>query len=108
MSLKSYVTVFHNLSVESLENVRKWLEDKHFKFVKSNLKRPEEVEKVVGQVDRVFHLAANLEVRTGETDPKTHFEGNLVAKFNLFEAIRKGASARFWCSLEILKSGWPG
>jgi UDP-glucose 4-epimerase len=94
MSMESYVTVFDDLSVGSLENVGKWLDDKHFKFVKGDLKRPEEVEKVVEQVDLVFHLAANPEVRIGETDPKTHFEENLVATFNLLEAMRKSASAK--------------
>lgn len=94
MGMESYMTVFDDLSVGSLENVGKWLEDKHFKFVKGDLKRPEEVGKVVEQVDLVFHLAANPEVRIGETDPKTHFEENLVATFTLLEAMRKSTSAK--------------
>jgi len=42
----------------------------------------------------VFHSAANPEVRVGETDPSIHFQENLMATFNLLEAVRKSASAK--------------
>jgi UDP-glucose 4-epimerase len=34
-------------------------------------------------------LAANPEVRVGETNPKVHFDNNVLASFNLLEAMRK-------------------
>jgi len=37
----------------------------------------------------IFHLAANPEVRVGETDPKVHFEENILTTFNLLEAIQQ-------------------
>ncbi len=36
----------------------------------------------------VFHFAANPEVRVSVTDPRVHFEENVVATFNVLEACR--------------------
>jgi UDP-glucose 4-epimerase len=45
-------------------------------------------------MDLVFHLAANPEVRVGEVDPSIHFRENLLATFNVLEAIRRDPAAR--------------
>jgi UDP-glucose 4-epimerase len=37
----------------------------------------------------VFHFAANPEVRLSTTDPEVHFTNNIVATFNVLEAIRR-------------------
>jgi UDP-glucose 4-epimerase len=37
----------------------------------------------------VWHLAANPEVRTGETDPSGHYEQNVAVTFHLLEAMRR-------------------
>jgi UDP-glucose 4-epimerase len=42
----------------------------------------------------ISHLATNPEVKLGETDPKTHFEENIVATFNLLEAVRKSGKPK--------------
>ncbi|MGQ9460679.1 MAG: NAD-dependent epimerase/dehydratase family protein [Candidatus Bathyarchaeaceae archaeon] len=88
------VTVFDNLSNGSLKNLEQWLRNERFRFIKGNLKNPNDVEKAVDGIELVFHLAANPEVRVGETDPATHFQENLMATFNLLEAMRKSGSAK--------------
>ena len=88
------VTVFDNLSNGSPRNLQRWLENERFRFIKGDLKEPKEVEEAVKNTEIVFHLAANPEVRVGETDPSIHFQENLVATFNLLEAIRKSASVK--------------
>ncbi len=40
-------------------------------------------------VDTVFHLAANPEVRISVTEPKIHFDENVLATFNVLELSRK-------------------
>jgi len=40
-------------------------------------------------VDVVFHFAANPEVRVSTTNPEIHFNENVVATFNLLEAMRR-------------------
>lgn len=88
------VTVLDNLSNGSLKNLERWLGNERFKFIKGDLKKPRDAEKAVRGNELVFHLAANPEVRLGETDPSVHFQENLVATFNLLEAVRKSASAK--------------
>jgi UDP-glucose 4-epimerase len=88
------VTVLDNLSSGNLSNVERWLENERFRFIEGDLKNPRDIEAAVGAADLVFHLAANPEVQVGETDPCIHFEENLVATFNLLEAMRHSASAK--------------
>jgi UDP-glucose 4-epimerase len=88
------VTVFDNLSNGSLKNLESWLENEHFRFIKGDLKKLGDVGEAVKGIELVFHLAANPEVRLGETNPYIHFQENLMATFNLLEAVRKSASAK--------------
>ena len=88
------VTVFDNLSNGSLKNLQRWSENERFKFIKGDLKKAGDVEEAVKDVELVFHLAANPEVRVGETDPSIHFQENLAATFNLLEAVRKSSSVK--------------
>jgi len=88
------VTVLDNLSSGSLNNIERWLGKEVFRLIKGDLKNPKDVEDAVKEVELVFHLAANPEVRVGETDPSIHFRENLVATFNLLEAMRKNATAK--------------
>jgi UDP-glucose 4-epimerase len=57
--------------------------------LKGDLKNLKEAEKAVKDVDVVFHYAANPEVRVSTTNPEIHFNENVVATFNLLEAMRK-------------------
>jgi len=88
------VTVFDNLSNGSLKNLQRWLENKRFRFIKGDLKKPSDVKEAVKDIELIFHSAANPEVRVGETDPSIHFQENLAATFNLLEAVRKSPSAK--------------
>jgi UDP-glucose 4-epimerase len=47
------------------------------------------LDRVLPGMDSVWHLAANPEVRTGETDPSGHYEQNVAATFRLLEAMRR-------------------
>lgn len=88
------VVVLDNLSSGNMANVERWLKNESFRFVRGDLKNPADARGVVEDVDVVFHLAANPEVRVGETSPSTHFEENLVATFNLLEAMRGSKRAK--------------
>jgi len=88
------VTIIDNLSVGKIENIKQWLNNPHFTFVKGDLKNPKAILKAIQGSQIVFHLAANPEVQVGETDPQIHFHENLVATFNLLEAMRKSKTAK--------------
>lgn len=82
------VTVLDNLSAGRQENLQPFLSKPGFKFVKGDLKKFEGWNDILNGVGLVYHLAANPEVRVGETAPEVHFQENLVATFKLLEAMR--------------------
>lgn len=94
MQMGMFVRVVDNLSSGSLENVKGWLSDSRFEFVRGDLKDLAVAEEAVDGVEVVFHLGANPEVRVAEVDPSIHFRENLLTTFNVLESMRKSESAR--------------
>lgn len=83
------VVVFDNLAAGKIENLEKRLSSPNFKFVLGDLLFYEKIPESLVGCETIFHLAANPEVRISSTDPKVHYEQNVLATFNLLEAIRK-------------------
>ncbi len=83
------VRVVDDLSAGSLKNIEKWLDDKNFEFIKGDLRDPKVALESVKDVDIVFHLAANPEVRIGAQSPELLYETNVLITYNLLEAMRK-------------------
>ena len=50
---------------------------------------PSALEKAVAGNDIVFHLAANPDVKLGAEDTRVHLEQNILATYNLLEAMRR-------------------
>lgn len=88
------VAILDNLSTGYLQNVNKWLRNERFRLIKGDLRNLRKVQKAMESVDMVFHFAANPEVRIGETDPSVHFQENIVATFNVLEAMRDSREAK--------------
>jgi len=89
MARGNEVVVLDNLSSGALENLAKWLDNSNFRFVRGDLLKPSDVDDVLDGYDVVFHLAANPEVRVGSVSPNVHFQQNVVATYNLLEALRR-------------------
>jgi UDP-glucose 4-epimerase len=83
------VRVLDNFSSGRVENIEHHKGNRNVEILKEDLKNPEGAEKVVRDVDVVFHYAANPEVRVSTTNPEIHFNENVVTTFNLLEAMRK-------------------
>ena len=88
------VTILDNLSIGKIKNIQQWLDNPNFAFIEGDLKDSKDITKAIQSSQIVFHLAANPEVQIGETDPQVHFQENLVATFNLLEAMRKSKTAK--------------
>jgi len=88
------VIILDNLRNGKVENVKSSLKSRNLTLIKEDLKKPIKLNQAVGDSEIIFHLAANPEVRIGETDPKTHFEENILATFNLLEAVRKSGKPK--------------
>lgn len=88
------IAVVDNFSSGKLENIKQLLNNPSLTSVKEDLKKPKRLEQIVQKSEIIFHLAANPEVRIGETDPKIHYQENILTTFNLLEAIRKSKTAK--------------
>jgi UDP-glucose 4-epimerase len=94
LARQDQVAVLDNLSSGKLSNLDNAVRNRDFRFVEGDLKKSSEWKNVLRKAELVFHLAANPEVRSGETDPKVHFEENLVATYQLLEAMRTSGGGK--------------
>jgi UDP-glucose 4-epimerase len=88
------VIVLDNFSNGRIKNIQHLKGNPSLTIVREDLKKPKRLRQVVNVSDTIFHLAANPEVKIGEIDPKTHFEENILATFNLLEVIRKNGKSK--------------
>lgn len=89
-----FVRVYDDLTAGSMENIEHLLDRSNFEMVIGDLLDEEKTLEVLKGCKIVYHLAANPEVRSGITDTRIDFEQNLVATYNLLEAMRKSMSAK--------------
>ena len=89
----SIVRVVDDLSSGSRANVTQWEDHARFELVVGDLKSMAVAEQGVDGVELVFHLAANPDVRLGASEPRVHFDENLLVTFNVLEAMRKSMKA---------------
>ena len=75
----SKITVFDNLSSGKLQFIEHHLENPDFTLIKGD------------HIDIVCHVAANPDVRLGATDTRVHLDQNILATYNLLEAMRKNS-----------------
>jgi UDP-glucose 4-epimerase len=83
------IIVFDNLSTGNRDNISKWLTSPNFQFIHADMLDSSSLKKTVDTCDIVCHLAANSNVALGATDAKIDYEQNLLATYNLLEAMRK-------------------
>lgn len=85
----SRVTVFDNLSSGNTGFIENHLENPDFTLIKGDLLDQEAIEKACKDIDFVCHVAANPDVRLGASDTRVHLDQNILATYNLLEAMRK-------------------
>ena len=88
------VIALDNLSSGVRANLEDAKKNPRFRLVKADLKKSPGVSRHLKDVALVYHFAANPEVRLGESDPKVHFEENLVSTFRLLEGMRMSRNAK--------------
>jgi UDP-glucose 4-epimerase len=88
------VTVLDNFSAGKIENLEHVKNHPHLVIVKKDLKGELQMKQMIDECEVIYHLAANPEVRVGETQPKVHFDENIKATFNLLESIRQAKTQK--------------
>ncbi len=88
------VAVVDDLSAGKLEYLEGVMDHPNMDFHKLDILRTEELKEFMGGVEVVYHLAANPEVRIGESDTWIHIEQNLLATRSVLEAMKESGRAR--------------
>jgi UDP-glucose 4-epimerase len=83
------VTVLDNFSSGRREHLTGHLRDSSFRLIEADIMDSKALEQALEDVDMVFHLAANPDVKLGAQDTRVHLDQNLLATYNLLEAMRE-------------------
>ncbi|ABE52901.1 NAD-dependent epimerase/dehydratase family protein [Methanococcoides burtonii] len=89
INIGNRVIVFDNLSSGNLEYIDQHLDNPNFTFINGDLLDTDKITKACHNIDCVYHIAANPDVRLGFSNTKVHFDQNITATYNLLEAMRK-------------------
>lgn len=89
------IRVYDNLS-NNVELIKPIKGKTSFELIEGDLLSLQDVVKAVKGCEVVYHLAANPEVRISVTDPEVHFKQNVLATYNLLEALRKDGCAKLF------------
>lgn len=86
-----------NCSIHVIDRRIDTVQLEKWKIVRSLLFEKWDLRKITdGDLERnydiVFHFAADPDVRRGSVDPKSHMEHNIMATYNLLEALRKSGT----------------
>lgn len=82
------VTVFDNLSLGRREWIEHLLGRPGFRFVEADLRDQDAVREAMAGHDIVFHLGANTDIPRGNQDTRIDLENDIIATYNVLEAMR--------------------
>ncbi len=91
---KDKVTVYDNFSSGRHEFLKDIKDNPNLKIIKGDLLDARKLERVMKGADVVWHLAANPDVRVGAHDTNVHIEQNVMATYNVVEAMRRNNIGR--------------
>lgn len=91
---KNKVTVLDNFSSGLREHIAHHQSNPDFELLEIDLMDLTAIEKAVSGKDMVFHIAANPDVKLGAEDTRVHLDQNVLATYNLLEAMRKTGARR--------------
>ena len=87
------VVVLDNLSSGNEEFIAPHFSNDNFRFHKVDILH-DDITDLFDGVDEVWHLAANPEVRLGAENTRIHLEQNVIATYNVLEAMRQNEVRR--------------
>ncbi|GAH54833.1 unnamed protein product, partial [marine sediment metagenome] len=77
-----------------LEFITHHMDKGNFRFIEADLLRLDELKEVIGGHDVVFHLAANPEVRWEIEDAELNLRQEIIATYNVLEAMRTSGAGK--------------
>lgn len=92
--LENEVTVLDNFSSGKREFLAPYLDNPDFHHLEGDVRDAGLLKEAMEGKDMVFHLAANPDVKLGAENTSVHLEQNVLATYNLLEAMRKSGVRR--------------
>ena len=89
LDMGAEVIGYDNLSGGNMDFLKKAMSNSSFTFIKGDVLDADALSWVMDGIDTVFHLAANPDVRLGESDSHVHFHQNVEATQNVIEVMRR-------------------
>lgn len=83
------VTGFDNFSTGRIEFLDHALKSPNFKLIRGDILDYSALKSAMQGCDFVFHFAANADVRFGTQHPRKDLDQNIIATFNVLEAMRE-------------------
>ncbi len=78
-----------NLSNGKLENIKTFNNNKNFKFYKCDINNAKIINKILNEVDVIYHLAALADIVPSIKNPELYFNSNVGGTFNLIRNCKK-------------------
>jgi len=92
------VLCLDNFMSGNLMNVRHLLDCRNFKLLKGDIRDFDLLEKIVHDVDAIFHLAAQIHVDRSYVEPRLTYEVNVMGTQNVLEAARIHDTQKVICA----------
>lgn len=73
----------------SMSNLENSLNNDRFSLIEGDILSEEDLDELLTDIDVVYHLAANPDVRVGIEDTQTHLNQNILGTFNVLEMMKK-------------------
>ncbi len=89
LEMGTEVVGYDNLSSGKMEFLQGAMKSERFRLIEGDVLDPTALKEAMKGIDTVFHLAANPDVRLGESDSRIHFRQNVEATQNVLEAMRE-------------------
>jgi UDP-glucose 4-epimerase len=99
------VVVLDNLSTGNKLNLKSFIEEEKLKLIVNDLTNT--TSNYLKDIDTIFHMAADPEVRTGFSNPKLAYEQNIKNTFELLENVRKSNIKQFVFASSSVVYGEP-
>ncbi len=89
------VVILDNFATGRKEFLDASAKTKRLKIIKGDCNEPGDLKRALKDVDEVWHMAADPDVRAGIKDPWSNFSDGAVLTFRVLEAMRKADVSRF-------------
>ncbi len=91
---KNEIVIFDNLHRGKIENIKKYMDNKKVRLIKGDIRNYNELENI-GQIEIIYHLAAQSNVISSIKDPEYTITSNVLGTYNLLKYASKSKIKRF-------------